>query len=100
MNLSLRRAHKHTAHNTHELEYIYILYICEQTLLTIKEKIDITISSPLEHLSSVSLSLNIPLLISISHKSTCNEHITVKHIMEHLPSQWLRISLSDGHNVK
>lgn len=56
---------------------------------------------PLKHLSSASLRTSFPLLISISHEFTCNElRITVEHIMEHLPRQWLGIGLSDGHNVK
>lgn len=65
----------------------------------LKKKTDITIFLLL---SISSPWTPFPLLISVSLTNfTCNEHrITAEHITEHLPSQWLGITLSDGHNVK
>lgn len=83
------RMYRHTL--SHTLSHTHTSWF-----LAIKDKIDITVFL----LLSISAWTLFPLLTSISHESTCNEHITVELIVERLPGQWLCFSLSDGHNVK
>ena len=89
-------AHKHTMHNTcvvecmgtdvqtlsHTLKHTHT-HTHPSWFLAIKEKIDITVFL----LLSISAWTLFPLLISISHESTCNEHITVELIVDRLPGQ-------------